>query len=79
MNPFLVDGGVAAGAVGPRGLLRRGLLLADLGHSVSEWDKVRICLVSNIYNSKFPSSCISARSRKLHLAISVIMSERKMT
>ena len=36
MNPFLVDGCVAAGAVGLRGLLRRGLLLADLGHSVSE-------------------------------------------
>ena len=36
MNPFLVDGCVAAGAVGPGGLLRRGLLLADLGHGVSE-------------------------------------------
>ena len=32
----LVDGGVAAGAVGPRLLLGHRLLLPDLGHGVSE-------------------------------------------
>ena len=79
MNPFLVDGGVAAGAVGPRGLLRRGLLFADLGHSVSEWDKIRICLVSNIYFTKVPSYFISARCIKFHFAISGIIFKRKMT
>ena len=70
---------MAAGAVGTRGLLRRGLLLADLGHSVSEWDKVRISLVSNNYYSKVPSSFISARCIKFHFAISGIIFKRKMT